>query len=76
MAELHVEKKRKSNTMWIVIGVIVAALIAWMAMRPSDDASRTRGATSGTTTGSLPVVDATVFAALVPSHQHYLITPG
>ena len=76
MAELHVEKKRKSNTMWIVIGVIVAALIAWMAMRPSDDTSRTRGATSGTTTGSLPVVDATVFAALVPSHQHYLITPG
>ena len=76
MAELHVEKKRKSNTMWIVIGIIVAALIAWMAMRPSDDASRTRGATSGTTTGSLPVADVAVFAALVPSNQHYLITPG
>ncbi|MBC7563174.1 MAG: hypothetical protein H7305_09685 [Gemmatimonadaceae bacterium] len=76
MAELHVEKKRKSNTMWIVIGVIVAALIAWMAMGNSDDASRTRGATSGTTTGSLPFVDATVFAALVRSNQHHLITPG
>ena len=76
MAELHVEKKRKSNTMWIVMGVIVAALIAWIAMRPSDDASRTRGATSGTTTGSLPFVDATVFAALVPSNRYYRITSG
>ena len=76
MAELHVEKKRKSNTMWIVIGVIVAALIAWMAMRPSDDASRSRGATSGTTTGSLPVVGAAVLAALVPSNQHDLIMLG
>ena len=76
MAELHVEKKRKSNTMWIVIGVIVAALIAWMAMRPSDDASRSRGATSGTTTGSLSVVGAAVLAALVPSNQHDLIMLG
>ena len=76
MAELHVEKKRKSNTMWIVIGVIVAALIAWIAMRPGDDASRSRGATSGTTTGSLPVVDAAVLAALVPSNQHNLIMFG
>jgi len=76
MAELHVEKKQKSNTMWIVIGVIVLALIAWLVMRPDNDDVRTPGTTSGTTTGSLSVVDGAVLASLVPSEQHNLITIG
>ena len=40
MAELHVEQKKRSNTMWIVIGVLLVALIAWMATRGDDDVNR------------------------------------
>lgn len=76
MAELHIERKQKSNTMWIVIGIVVVALIAWLALRPSDDATMMPGTTNGTTTGALPVVDATVLAALVPSDHHNLMTVG
>lgn len=55
MAELHVEKKKRSNTLWIVIGVLLIALIAWMATRGDDDLD-TAPTTQGTTTGALPVM--------------------
>ncbi len=55
MAELHVEKKKKSNTMWIVLGVLLVALIAWMATRENDDLDDAR-TTQGTTTGAVPVM--------------------
>ncbi len=51
MAELHVERKKKSNTLWIVIGILMVALIAWMATR-GDDVNRTP--TTQGTTGALP----------------------
>ncbi|HYW49140.1 MAG TPA: hypothetical protein VE861_00970 [Gemmatimonadaceae bacterium] len=74
MAELHVEKKRKSNTLWIVLGVVLIALIAWMASRSDDNENRTPGTTTGTTTtGSLPVTDAAILAAMTPSAQSNLI---
>lgn len=63
MAELHVERKKKPNTMWIVLGVLLVALIAWMAMRGDDgDEART---TQGTTTGALPVMTAPVAAPIL-----------
>jgi hypothetical protein len=76
MAELHIEKKQKSNTMWIVIGVVVVALIAWLALRTSDDGTLRPGTTSGTTTGMLPVANERALASLVPSDRHDLITIG
>ena len=76
MAELHVEKKQKSNTMWVVIGVLVLALIAWLALRPSDDDVRNRSTVNGTTTGALSVVDDAVLASLAPSDAHNLINVG
>ena len=55
MAELHVERKKRSNTLWIVVGVLLVALIAWMATRGDDDANRPR-TMEGTTTGALPTI--------------------
>jgi len=60
MAELHVERKRKSNTMWIVLGVLLLALIAWMATRDSGDAGNRTPMTQGATTGALPAMTAPV----------------
>ena len=54
MAELHVEKKRSSNTMWIVLGVLLVALVAWMAMRGNDDNRTESQTTQGATTSALP----------------------
>ena len=54
MAELHVEKKRSSNTMWIVLGVLLVALVAWMAMRGNDDGRTESQTTKGATTSTLP----------------------
>ena len=67
MAELHVEKKRKSNTLWIVIGVVLLALLAWAAMRDDNNENRNTTTPGATTTGSLSVIDATVLAVLTPS---------
>ncbi len=72
MAELHVEKKRKSNTLWIVLGVLLVALIAWLASRSGDE-NRTPATTGTTTTGSLPVTDAAVLAVMTPAAQSNLI---
>ena len=55
MAELHVEKKRSSNTMWIVLGVLLVAVIAWMAMRGNDNRRTESQTTQGATTSALPV---------------------
>lgn len=64
MAELHVEKTRKSNTLWVVLGVLLVALIAWMATRGADD--RTDAPTTqGTTTGALPAMTAPVAAPIL-----------
>ena len=67
MAELHVEKKRKSNTLWIVIGVALLALLAWAATRGNNNENRNTTTPGATTTGSLSVIDATVLAVLTPS---------
>ncbi|MES3035414.1 MAG: hypothetical protein V4813_15550 [Gemmatimonadota bacterium] len=58
MAELHVERKKRSNTLWIVIGILIVALIAWMATR-GDDVNRVP-TTEGTTTGALPATTVAV----------------
>jgi len=55
MAELHVERKKRSNTLWIVIGVLLVALIAWMATRGDDDMNRPQ-TLDGSTTGALPAM--------------------
>ena len=60
MAELHVERKTKSNTMWIVLGVLLLALIAWMATRDNDDAGNQAPTTQGATTGALPAMTAPI----------------
>ena len=62
MAELHVEKKRSSNTMWIVLGVLLVALVAWMAMRGNDDNRTESQTTQGATTSALPATMTPVVA--------------
>lgn len=73
MAELHVEKKRKSNTLWIVIGVALLALLAWAATRDDDNDGRTTNTPGATTTGALPVIDAAVLAVMTPATQSNFI---
>ena len=58
MAELHVERKKSSSTMWIVIGILLVALVAWMAMR-GNDTDRVPAATERTT-GALPATTVAV----------------
>jgi len=58
MAELHVQKKKQSTTLWIVIGVLLVALIAWMATSGDDDPTRPQ-TIEGTTTGTTRDVPAT-----------------
>jgi bacteriorhodopsin len=55
MAELHVERKKRSNTLWVVVGVLVVALIAWMAIRGDDDVNRPR-TVEGSPTSVLPAL--------------------
>lgn len=57
MAELHVERKKSSNTMWIVIGILLVALVAWMATR-GDDVDRVP--TTERPTGALPATTVAV----------------
>jgi len=58
MAELNVQKKKQSTTMWIVIGVLLVALIAWMATSGDDDPTRPQ-TIERTTTGTTLDVPAT-----------------
>jgi len=64
MAELHIEKKRRSGGLWIAIGLVLAALLAWTVLRPSpaDDRSDTVPAA----TGSMPSTDASPVATRNP----------
>ena len=62
MAELHVQKKKQSTTLWIVIGVLLLALIAWMATSRDDDPTppqtidrSTTGTTSNVPATTVPV---------------------
>ena len=70
MAELHVQKKKQSNTLWIVIGVLLVALIAWMATSGDDDPARPQtieGTTTGTT-GDAPATTAPVASSIFSSN--------
>ena len=70
MAELHVQKKKQSTTMWIVIGVLLVALIAWMALSGNDDPTRPQtieGTTTGTT-GDVPAATAPVTSSIISSN--------
>jgi len=70
MAELHVQKKKQSATMWIVIGVLLVVLIAWMATSRDDDPTRPQtieGTTTGTT-GDVPVTTVPVASSIFSSN--------
>ena len=70
MAELHVQKKKQSATMWIVIGVMLVVLIAWMATSRDDDPTRPQtieGTTTGTT-GDVPVTTVPVASSIFSSN--------
>jgi hypothetical protein len=47
MAELHIEKKPKSQLAWLVIAAIVVAVAAWLAQRSSNDTAPQPQATTG-----------------------------
>ena len=67
MAELHVQKKKQSTTLWIVIGVLLVALIAWMATSGDDDPTRPQ-TIEGTTTGEVPAQNAPVARSIFSSN--------
>ena len=60
MAELHVERKKRSNTLWIVIGVLLVSLIAWMGWMGMRDGDVNRIPTTEGTTGALPATTVAV----------------
>lgn len=62
MAELHIEKKERSNGLWIVLGLLVLALLAWWLFSQRD-------ATEGVAGGEVVPAAATYEVPAAPAAQ-------
>lgn len=58
MAELYVERKRKSPVLWILLALILLAVIGYLVWanrdRLDNDATKTEQTTTTTTTNAAP----------------------